>query len=102
MYCIACPLPSKDATQLKYSRSIAGRLRKEAAAHVCRQVVADGELGPQHTVGLGVTATLVVAGIEVPAHLTAERVDDRLDISLFIGQQPFFRQRIPLVDAAHV
>ena len=76
-----------------HPRAVGARLGEDAAPHVLRQVVADGELGAHDAVRLGVAAALEVARLPEAAHLRGERVDDRLEVLLLVRLDALLGER---------
>jgi hypothetical protein len=77
-------------------------LREDAAPHALGQVVADGGLGADDPVRLGVPTALEGAGIPEPAHLSHEGRDDVVEVGVLVRLNPLLGQLQALVLAPPV
>ncbi len=81
---------------------VAPRLGEDAVPQLLGQFVVDDELGPDHSVGLGVAGPLHLLRREILDEMVAHRVDHRLDVLLLVGLDRLVRQRQLLVLARQV
>ncbi len=59
---------------------------------VFRQVISNGDRGPQNTVRFCITATFIATRFEIPAHLVGHLVDNCIKAFFFIRGNGFFGQ----------